>query len=75
MILCLGVVAVTGLTLGLVMLRFGEPLMGLYNSDPGVIASVGESEGFSEQAARDMAASRTASRMQNVRFIGFLLSA
>ena len=35
---CLGVVMVTGLGMGLAMLAFGEPLMSLYNSDPGVIS-------------------------------------
>ncbi len=35
---CLGVVIVTGLGMGLVMLQFGERLIGLYNADPGVIA-------------------------------------
>ena len=35
---CLGVVAVTGLGMGLVMLAYGEPLMSLYNSDPDVIS-------------------------------------
>ena len=35
---CLGVVTVIGLGLGLLVLHFGEPLMSLYNSDPGVIA-------------------------------------
>ena len=35
---CLGVVTATGLGMGLIMLHFGETLMSLYNSDPGVIA-------------------------------------
>lgn len=35
---CLGLVTVIGLGLGLLMLAFGKPLMGLYNSDPEVIS-------------------------------------
>ena len=36
---CLGSVIVIGLGMGLIVLAFGAPLMGLYNSDPDVIAA------------------------------------
>ena len=36
---CLGIVTAIGLGMGLLILAFGEPLMGLYNSDPQVIAN------------------------------------
>ena len=36
---CLGTVTVIGLGMGLLILLFGEPLMGLYNSDSQVIAA------------------------------------
>ncbi len=36
---CLGIVTVIGLSMGLMMYLFGSQLMGLYNSDPGVIAN------------------------------------
>lgn len=35
---CLGIVAVVGFSLGMLALRFGETLLGVYNSDPQVIA-------------------------------------
>ena len=35
---CLGIVTATGLGMGLLILAFGAPLMGLYNSEPQVIA-------------------------------------
>ena len=38
LVCCLGVVTVIGLSLGLVMLHFGAPLMSLYNSEPQVVA-------------------------------------
>ena len=36
---CLGTVTAIGLGMGLIMYRFGAPLMSLYNSDPGVISN------------------------------------
>ncbi len=39
MLCCLGIVSATGLLMGLVMRGFGEPLLGLYNRDPQVIAN------------------------------------